>query len=149
MALRKPEDFLKEGSEVFRKAPIDKDAIRGWVSIGADKAKDSLNPDNSTSTRLGTAYDTVLNLSLAVLCSKGWRTSSADGHHKQSLEAACGYAGISAAVFDDMDAVRDIRNQQYGGVAPSEADVRLAIKSMNKIVPELLRMLTAFLPRQT
>jgi hypothetical protein len=96
---------------------------------------------------LGTAYDCVLNLSLAVLCSKGWRTTSADGHHKEGLEAACAYAGISVTAFDDMDAVREVRNDQYGGVPPSEADVKLAIKSMNKIAPALLGMLADHLPR--
>ena len=147
MPLRKPEEFLKEGSAVFRKAPTDTDAIAGWTAIARDKAKDSLNGENSTSTRLGTAYDSVLNLSLAVLCSKGWRTTSADGHHAQSLEAACAYAGVSVSAFDDMDAVRDLRNQQYGGIAPSEADVKLAIKSMNRIAPELLQLIAPFLSR--
>jgi hypothetical protein len=147
--LRKPEQFQKEGSAVFRNAPVDKDAIAGWVAIAGDKAKDSLNKDNSASTRLGTAYDSVLNLSLAVLCAKGWRTTSADGHHAQSLEAACAYASVSVTAFDDMDAVRDIRNQQYGGIAPSEADVKLAVKSMNRIAPELLQMLSPFLSRKT
>jgi hypothetical protein len=33
MPLRKPDDFLKQGSKVFRRAPVDRDAIRGWVTI--------------------------------------------------------------------------------------------------------------------
>jgi hypothetical protein len=86
--LRKPEDFYKQGSKVFRQAPINKTSIQGWVQIAADKARDAMNTDNSTSTRLGAAYDTVFNLSLAVLCSRGWRCTSADGHHAQGLEAA-------------------------------------------------------------
>jgi len=145
MPLNKPDDFLKQGSKVFRKAPVDRDAIRGWVSIAAGKSKDCLNRDNSTSTRLGAAYDCVLNLSLAVLCSKGWRTTAADGHHKESLEAACAYAGVSVSGFDDMDAVREVRNNQYGGVPPSDTDAELAIKSMNKIAPALLAMLAEHL----
>ena len=94
------------------------------------------------------AYDCVLNLSLAVLNAKGWRVTSSDGHHAQSLEAACAFAGVSVGVYDEMDAVRDVRNQQYGGVAPTEADVRLAILSMNKIAPELMRLLAPHLPKK-
>jgi len=67
MPLRKPEDFLAEGSKVFRRAPVNRESIQGWVAISRAKAQDSLNPDNSTSTRLGAAYDAVFNLSLAVL----------------------------------------------------------------------------------
>src|SRR5712671_3924540 len=107
MPLNKPNDFVKAGSKVFRQAPVDRDAIRGWVSIAQGKAKDCLKRDNSTNTRLGAAYDSVLNLSPAVLCSKGWRTTAADGHHKESLEAACACAGVSVSAFDDMDAVRE------------------------------------------
>ena len=123
MPLRRPEDFVAEGSKVFRQAPVNRTSIQGWVSISRDKVKDSLNKDNSTSTRLGAAYDSVFNLSLAVLASHGWRCTSADGHHMQALEAACAYAGTTLAVFDQMDAVRDVRNNQYNGVPPSETDV--------------------------
>jgi hypothetical protein len=115
MPLRKPEDFAKEDSRVFRKAPVDADAIRGWVAMAQDKARDSMNAENSNSTRLGAAYDAVLNLSLAVLSSRGWRATAADGHHKQSLEAAYALAALSTSAFDDMDAVRDIRNQTVWG----------------------------------
>src|SRR2546425_4698001 len=95
MPLRKPEDFAAQGSKVFRKAPVNRESIQGWVAISGAKAKDSMNTENSTSTRLGAAYDSVFNLSLAVLASRGWRCTSADGHHVQALEAACAYAGTS------------------------------------------------------
>lgn len=145
MPLRKPEDFLAQGSKVFRQAPVNRESIQGWVGISGAKVKDSMNGENSTSTRLGAAYDSVLNLSLAVLASHGWRCTSADGHHVQALEAACAYAGTTQAVFDEMDAVRDVRNSQYDGVAPTEADVRLALACMNRLVPQLMGLLQAFL----
>lgn len=97
--LRKPEDFLREGSKVFRKAPVNTASIEGWVKISGGKAADAGRKANSASTRLGAAYDSVFNLSLAVLCKKGWRCTAADGHHAQALEAACAYAGITASVF--------------------------------------------------
>ena len=148
MPLRKPEDFFAQGSKVFRKAPLNRGAIEGWVSISGAKAKDSLNTSNSTSTRLGAAYDSVFNLSLAVLASRGWRCTSADGHHVQALEAACACAGVTQHVFDEMDAVRDVRNSQYDGIPPTEVDVKLALASMHRLVPQFMAFLAEFLPRK-
>lgn len=138
--LRRPDDFYKEGSKVFRRAPVGRDAIKGWATISAGKAKDAMNTANSPSTRLGAAYDSVFNLSLAVLLSKGWRCGAADGHHAQALEASCAYAGVTETVFYEMDAVRDLRNEQYDGRPPTDADVAQAIKSMARLVPVLLEL---------
>jgi hypothetical protein len=141
MTLRKPEDFYAEGSKVFRKAPVNREAIRGWSQIARDKLKDSFNEDNSTSTRLGAAYDAIFNLSLALLASRGWRTTAADGHHAQALEAACAYAHVATASFDAIDAVRDLRNGQYDGVAPTEEDVRFAHETLKLIYPILFELI--------
>ena len=141
MPLRKAEDFVAQASKVFRRAPVNRESIQGWVAISAAKTKDSMNAQNSTSTRLGAAYDSVFNLSLALLASRGWRCTSADGHHAQALESACAYAGITQGAFDEMDAVRDVRNSQYNGVPPSMDDVRLALASMHRLVPQLMACL--------
>jgi hypothetical protein len=139
--LKKPDDFIKQGSKVFRQAAVNTNAIKGWINISEGKAGDALRKENSPSTRLGAAYDAILNLSLAVLASKGWRCTSADGHHAQALEAACAYAGVTQTVFDRVDAIRDLRNNQYQGIEPEEADVDAGLAAMNRIVPELLAIL--------
>jgi len=139
--LRKPEQFVAEGSKVFRKAPVNRASIEGWVKIAGGKAADAARKANSASTRVGAAYDSVFNLSLAVLCKNGWRCTAADGHHAQTLEAACAYAGIGAAVHDELDAMRDMRNNQYQGIEPTAQDVEYAIEVMNRVVPKLLEYL--------
>jgi hypothetical protein len=116
MRLRKPEDFVREGSKVFRKAPVNKSSIEGWIAISKGKVADAHRSANSRSTRLGAAYDSVLNLSLAVLCMHGWRCTAADGHHAQGLEAASSICGVGQALFDEIDALRDMRNNQYQGM---------------------------------
>lgn len=136
--LRKPEQFVREGSKVFRKAPVNTVSIEGWVKIASGKAGDAARKANSGSTRVGAAYDTVFNLSLAVLSKHGWRCTSADGHHAQALEAACAYAGIGQSVFDEVDAMRDLRNNQYQGIEPTLQDVEYALEVMNRVVPRLL-----------
>jgi hypothetical protein len=141
--LRKPEQFQQEGSKVFRRAPVNTVSIEGWVKISGGKAADAARKANSASTRLGAAYDTVFNLSLAVLCKNGWRCTAADGHHAQALEAACAYAGIASSVFDEVDAMRDMRNNQYQGIEPSAQDVEYALDVMNRVVPRLLGYLNA------
>lgn len=40
-----------------------------------------------------------------------------------------------------VGAVRDMRNNQYNGVPPGEADLALALSSMNRIVPQLTGLL--------
>jgi hypothetical protein len=136
--LRKPEQFQQEGSKVFRKAPVNTVSIAGWVKISGGKAADAARKVNSASTRLGAAYDSVFNLSLAILCRHGWRCTAADGHHAQALEAACAYAGITSSVFDEVDAMRDMRNNQYQGIEPSPQDVEYALDVMDRVVPRLL-----------
>lgn len=139
--LRKPEDFYKEGSKVFRKAPVNRESIQGWVGIARGKVADAQRKENSRTTRLGAAYDAVLNLSFAVLATKGWRCTSADGHHAQALEAAACYANVTDSVFDRVDAIRDLRNNQCRGIEPSEADVEAALSAMGRMIPELLAAL--------
>lgn len=139
--LRKPEQFQQEGSKVFRRAPVNVASIDGWVRISGGKAADAARKANSASTRVGAAYDAVFNLSLAVLCKNGWRCTAADGHHAQALEAACAYAGVAASVFDEVDAMRDMRNNQYQGIEPSAQDVEYALEVMGRVVPKLLQCL--------
>lgn len=139
--LRKPEQFQQEGSKVFRKAPVNVASIDGWVRISGGKAADAARKANSASTRLGAAYDAVFNLSLAVLCKNGWRCTAADGHHAQALEAACAYAGVATSVFDEVDAMRDMRNNQYQGIEPSAQDVEYALEVMGRVAPRLLQYL--------
>lgn len=138
MPLRAPEEFVREGSKVFRRAPVNAASIEGWIGISKGKVADAGRKMNSASTRLGAAYDAIFNLALAVLCSEGWRSTAADGHHAQSLEAACAYCGVKVALFDEIDALRDMRNNQYHGVAPSEADVAYALDVVGRTLPKLL-----------
>lgn len=138
MKLRKPEDFVREGSRVFRKAPVNKASIEGWIAISKGKVADAQRVANSPSTRLGAAYDSIFNLSLAVLCLHGWRCTAADGHHVQGIEAASGLCAMAQGLFDEIDALRDMRNNQYQGIQPSEADVAYALEVMHRALPPML-----------
>lgn len=51
------------------------------------------------------------------------------------------HVGVTEAVFDRVDAIRDLRNNQYQGVEPREADVASALAAMERMVPELLAYL--------
>ena len=140
--LRKPDDFYKEGSKVFHKAAVNRKNIDGWVAISKGKIADASRKDNSPTTRLGAAYDAMFNLALAVVSANGWRAGSADGHHAQTLEAACSYAGVTEAVYDQVDAIRDLRNNQYQGIEPSDSDIKFALDVPQKAVPPLLTLLS-------
>lgn len=145
MPLRTPEDFSAEKNRVFEKAPVNRGSIQGWVNLAQAKIQDSANTQISTSTRLGAAYDAMLDLSLAVLNSKGWRVTSAPGHHAQTLEAACAYAGAGDSLFETIDAILDLRNMHYQAKAPAPADLESALDALGKLAPLLLAELSAFL----
>jgi hypothetical protein len=141
MPLRRPEDFESEGS--LRKAPVNKTSIDGWMAIAKGKVADAQREANSPTTRLGAAYDAMLNLSLALLCKHGWRSTSAEGHHIAALEVACGYAGIGQTLFDEVDAIRDLRNDQYKGMEPKQQDIEYALEVLEKVLPKLLEALAS------
>lgn len=136
--MRQPQDFLRAGSKVFVKAPVSRMSVAGWRSIAQGKAADAHRAANSNSTRLGAAYDAVLNLSFAVLLIEGWRCTSANGHHAEALEAAAAIVGVTESVFDRVDAIRDLRNNQYQGMEPTADDVEAALEAMARMAPELL-----------
>jgi hypothetical protein len=46
-------------------------------------------------------------------------------------------------VFDEVDAMRDMRNNQYQGIEPSPQDVAYALAVMHRVVPRLLGYLNA------
>lgn len=139
--LRKPDGFYREGSKVFHKTAVNRVNINGWISISKGKIADAQRESNSPTTRIGAAYDAVFNLSLAKVGAEGWRVTSAEGHHAQTLEAACALSEISQSTFDDIDALRDLRNDQYQAIEPTTADIEFALKVLQKAVPALLSKL--------
>lgn len=132
--LRAPEDFVKEGSKVFRAAPTDKHFIRGLIEAAQWKTKDVEIEAVSLDTRVEAAYDAVFDCSLAVLNATGFRVTSAPGHHEQALEAACALVGTSEGLCDRLDALREVRNQKYTGARRSERDLAVAREAMNQFI---------------
>jgi hypothetical protein len=45
--LRKPDQFLREGSKVFRRAPVNTASIAGWLKISGGKAADAVRKASS------------------------------------------------------------------------------------------------------
>lgn len=52
---------------------------------------------------------------------------------------------MTQAVFDQLDAIRDLRNNQYQGIEPSESDVKLALAVLERLVPQLLHLLSSWI----
>lgn len=98
--------------------------MRAWIEAAQAKALDAGNKTVSVGTRFEAAYDAAFFVALAVLNAQGWKSRSVEGHHGFVLEAACQAVGTGDATFDRLDAVRDIRNQKYAGIARTLDDVR-------------------------
>jgi hypothetical protein len=132
MPLRSIEQFIGEGSKVFHRQAPNRDASRGWLRIAERLMRDSRNAKNSNETRLTAAYDSILNFALVVVSARGYRVTSADGHHAQTLEAACACIGAGTGLLDRIDAVRIVRNEKYAGIEVKDADVAAAAKALSE-----------------
>ena len=97
---------MKEGSKVFRLAPVDKRLIRSLIDAAQAKTRDVEVEAVSLDTRVEAAYDAVFDCCLAVLNAEGYRVTSAPEHHKQALEAACALVGTGERLYDELDALR-------------------------------------------
>jgi hypothetical protein len=126
MTLRSARDLATE-SQAFKPCPRDRIAIRGWIVAAQEKSVDSSNTQVSLGTRFEAAYDGIFNLALAILNATGWRHRSIEGHHGFVLEAACEALQLRDSVFDRIDALRELRNLKYEGVARSDRDVADAL----------------------
>jgi hypothetical protein len=108
---------LRTEESAFRPCAQDKGAIRRWVTAAQEKSLDADNVSVSIGTRFEAAYDAAFNIALAVINANGWRLRSVQGHHAFALEAACEAIGAGLTTFDKLDAIRELRNQKYDGVA--------------------------------
>ena len=124
--LRTPDAFMREGSRVFRVAATDKTLVRSLIEAAQAKAGDAKIEAVSLDTRVEAAYDAVFDCCLAVLNAAGYRIGSAPGHHEQALEAACALIRAGERLFDNLDALRDVRNQKYTGARRTAADLEIA-----------------------
>lgn len=132
MQLRLPEQFVKEGSKVFHQAGQNAESSSSWLRIAAGYMKDAENKSVSNETRLSAAYDAMLNFALVALSAQRYRTTSADGHHVQALEAACACIGTSEGLFARVDAIRIVRNDKYAGIPVKDQDVAEAVATMKE-----------------
>lgn len=122
---------LQTDEKAFLPCPQDKGAIRRWITAADEKVKDAENATVSISTRFEAVYDATFNIALVVLNASGWRHRSVQGHHGFVLEAACAAIGAGEAMFDKLDAIRDMRNQKYDGIARTDADLLEAKKAFH------------------
>jgi hypothetical protein len=115
---------LQAEASAFAPCPQDKRAVRSWIEAAQAKSRDADNTSVSIGTRFEAAYDAAFFVALAALNASGWKHRAVDAHHAYVLEAACAATGASSAMFDRLDAVREVRNQKYAGIERTEADLR-------------------------
>ncbi len=114
---------LQAEEKAFHPCAQDKVAIRAWISAAHEKTLDADNTSVSMGTRVEAAYDATFNIALAVINASGWRHRAVPGHHAFVLEAACESIGAKESLFDRLDAIRELRNQKYDGIARTAADL--------------------------
>jgi hypothetical protein len=83
---------------------------------------DSGISQNTASTRLSAAYDAVLSAALAVVNTQG-RVDSSEGHHMIAIEILASSLGYSKLQHEELQVVRESRNQRYDGLPPNENQI--------------------------
>ena len=109
-----------------------------WLKGAQTKLEDARQTAISDGTRLDAAWDSVLFCCLAIACAEGYGASSEKGHHVVVLEGAIQRLGLSAARFDELDALRDWRNRKYRpGQQVQARDVQDAIDLVSPFLDEV------------
>ena len=137
---------LSVDEKAFVPCPVDRVAIRNWLLAAQRKTQDGLIEQNSFDTRMEANYDACFNLALVVVNAQGWKPKSSEGHHMYTLEAACHAIDASTAVFDRVDAIRELRNLKYGGVARSQRDVDVSARVLEEFSTLVLEWMKAHHP---
>lgn len=120
---------LQSEEKAFAPCPQDRAAIQRWITAAREKSRDASSTAISIGTRFEAQYDAIFNVALVVLNASGWRHRSVQGHHGFVLEAACSAIGTGEAMLNRLDAIRELRNQKYDGIARTEAELVEARKS--------------------
>jgi hypothetical protein len=124
MTLRTPAEFEQAGK--LRKAPQDRKKVQVWLRDSVGKLNDSGLAQATISTRLSAAYDAIFSGALALTNAQGYRVDSSEGHHKIVIEILASSLGYSEFQHQELQIVREGRNQRYDGKPPSESQVKEA-----------------------
>jgi hypothetical protein len=87
------------------------------------KFNDSSIKQNTPSTRLSAAYDAVFSTALAVINAQEYRLDSSEGHHMIAIEILASSLGYSKLQHEELQVVRESRNQRYDGLPPNENQI--------------------------
>ena len=104
---------------------------------------DAGNEANHPETRLGQAYQAILNCALAGLRANGLRPIDRRGHHVVALESLAHTLGIPADRVDYFQMLRDLRNKDLytGGIHVTLRQAEEAISEAQALRSELARWL--------
>ena len=126
------EQFLEQGSRVFRRKATDQAAVETHLGDSDNWRKKAVDKKESPNVRVDSAYDAVYLGALALLNMNGFVVTSERGHHAEPLEAACRILGASQGVFDRVTALKDARDHKYDGVKRTLADAEAGASVMEE-----------------
>lgn len=132
--MKSVEDFLKQGSKVFRPRAADRHAIENYLQESDAKADGARNQKDRPGNRVDSAYDAIHLTCLACLSIDGYRTTAEHGHHQELLEAICSRIRGGQGLLDRIEAVMEARNKKYDGSGRSESDAVDAVKAMEEFL---------------
>ncbi|ALM86557.1 hypothetical protein [Bordetella sp. N] len=100
--------------------------MQAWLRDSVGKLNDSGLAQATISTRLSAAYDAIFSGALALINAQGYRVDASEGHHKIAIEILASSLGYTEIQHEELQVVRESRNQRYDGRPPSELQVKEA-----------------------
>lgn len=141
--LRRPEALQRAGVSVFRRIPVNRVTVQGWLKTAGVHLVDARQADRAARQRVKAAVDAVVYAGLAVLASNGWHCLPGEGYQAPALEAALSYAAIPA---EELEVLRDLLEQLSASPParePTDVELTRALDSMDRLVPRFLSVLSA------
>ncbi|MEO7987875.1 MAG: hypothetical protein ABI766_15220 [Gemmatimonadales bacterium] len=127
--MRSVEQLIRRGSEAFLSRPLDEERQRNLVALADDFRRIALDDGHGLSARADNAYNAVRAVTNVVVGRLGYQIMSAQGHHRDPLEACCAELGLSQGQHDRLEALMDLRNNNYKGILGNK-DAEAAIAEM-------------------
>lgn len=116
----------------------DRTQIQRLMEAARVLIKDAEVQGVSASTRFDSAYNAILQASLAALMANGYRPLGGQGHHAVTIQSLPKTIGIDGGRIQLLDTLRNKRNRAiYEGSAIDEASVRACREEAGRLIGEV------------
>lgn len=132
----------------LEKAEADREELTRYLDRIRRKLADSRQTNISLDSRLDVAFEALLQIAIAALRARGYRTTSGAGHQQLAIQALPKTIGIPAGEVRTLDEFRKRRSAglYLAEFEPSAAEVEALVAAANRLYKNLVAWLKAHRP---